>query len=278
MGIKDILVHVNVSKHCRSRLEIAARLAKAFDARLTGLYTSAVGDVPFFMMEEVGAKIEPTMRGWWLQMRDKVKAEFDAFLRGTGVAADWIEVEDNVAAMVPYHARYADLAIVGQIDPEELLPRPEYDIPEAVALESGRPVLVLPYAGTFATLGQRVLVAWNGSAQSARAVNDAFPFLRRAERVTILTINPESVRKSKTDRPGPQIAAHLSRHGIKVEARELAVDRVNVDDAILSQASDEGADLIVMGAYGHPRAREIVLGGATRALFKDMTVPILMSH
>jgi nucleotide-binding universal stress UspA family protein len=278
MGLKDLLVHVNVSKHCRTRLEIATRLAKAFDAHLTGLYTSAVGDVPFFMMEEIGANIEPTMRGWWLQMRDKVKAEFDAFLRGTGVTADWIEVEDNVAATVPYHARYADLTIVGQIDPEELLPRPEYEIPEAVALDSGRPVLVIPYAGTFTTLGQKVLVAWNGSAQSARAVNDAFPFLRRAESVTILTINPESVRKSKSDRPGQQIAAHLSRHGIKVEPRELAVDTVNVDDAILSQAADEGADLIVMGAYGHPRAREIVLGGATRALFKDMTVPIFMSH
>ncbi len=276
--MKDLLVHVNVSKHCRSRLEIAARLAKAFDAHLTGLYTSAVGDIPFFMMEEIGADVEPTMRGWWLQMRDKVKADFDAFLRDTGVAADWIEVEDDVAAMAPYHARYTDLAIIGQIDPEELLPRPEYEIPEGVALDSGRPVLVVPYAGTLTTLGQRVLVAWNGSAQSARAVNDAVPFLRRAVRVTVLTINPDGLRKRKGDHPGAQIAAHLSRHGIKADARELTVDDVGVDDMILSQASEEGADLIVMGAYGHSRAREIVLGGATRALFKDMTVPILMSH
>lgn len=124
MGMKDLLVHVNVSKHCRGRLEIAARLAKTFDARLTGLYTSAAGNVPFFMMEEIGTDVEPTMRAWWLRMRDEVKAEFDAFLRDTGVPTDWVEVDDDVAAAVPYHARYADLAIVGQIDPDELLRAP----------------------------------------------------------------------------------------------------------------------------------------------------------
>ena len=278
MGMKDLLVHVNVSKHCRSRLEIGVLLAKAFDAHLTGLFTSEARDVPFFMMEEIASKIEPTMRGWWLQARDKVKAEFEALLRNTGVAADWIEVEENVATMVPYHARYADLVIVGQTDPDELLPRPEYEIPEAAALDSGRPVLVIPYAGTFGSVGQRVLVAWNGSAQSARAVHDAFPFLRRAEKVTVLTINPEQLRKNQGDRPGAQIAAHLSRHGMKAAIREITVDRVDIDDMILSQASDEAADLIVMGAYGHPRAREIILGGATRGLFKHMTAPVLMSH
>jgi nucleotide-binding universal stress UspA family protein len=278
MGMKDILVHVNVSKHCPSRLEIAAHLAQAFDAHLTGLYTSAVGDVQFFMMEEMVSNAASTRRAWWAQMRDKRKVEFDALLRDSGVAADWIEVENDVAAMVPYHARYADLTIVGQIDPGELLPLPEYNIPEDVALASGRPALVVPYAGSFATVGRRVLIGWNGSAQSARAVNDAFPFLRRAEKVTILTVNPDGVRKSKGDRPGAQIAAHLSRHGIKADARELSVEDVDLDDAILSQASDDGADLIVMGAYGHARAREIVLGGATRALFKGMTVPILISH
>jgi nucleotide-binding universal stress UspA family protein len=278
MGMKDLLVHVNVSKHCRKRLEIAAHLAKSFDARLTGLYTSAMGDVPFFMMEEIVSKVEPTMRGWWLQARDRVKSDFDTFLRDTGVAADWVEVEDEVAAAVPYHARYADLAIVGQTDPEELLPRPEYDIPESVALDSGRPVLVVPYAGSFSTVGQRVLIAWNGSAQSARAVSDAIPFLRRAESVTILTINPQGLRSSRNDRPGARIVAHLAQHGVKAEPRELAAKDTAVDQMIQSQAADLGVDLVVMGAYGHPRSREMVLGGATRSVFKSMTVPVLMSH
>ena len=278
MRVKDILVHVNVSKHCRNRLEAAAHLAKGFDAHLTGLYTSEMSDVPFFMMEEIVSKIEPTIRGWWTLKRNQVRGEFEAIRRETGVAADWLEIDGDVGAMMPYHARYADLSIVSQIDPEELLPRPEYDVPERVALEAGRPVLVIPYAGKFTVLGRRILVAWNGSAQSARAVKDALPFLQRAERVTILMINPDRFRKGESDRPGLHLAAHLRRHAVKTEVREFAIDDISVDQVILSQACDEGSDLIVMGAYGHSRAREIVLGGATRALFKHMTTPILMSH
>ncbi len=278
MDIRDILVHLNVSRHCRARLEIATRLAKSFDSRLTGLYTSAADDIPFFMMEEIASKYEPTIRAWRMQMRDNVKAEFDACLRNMGVRADWIEVEGGVGSMVSYRSRYADLTVVGQIDPEELLPRAEYEIPERATLESGGPVLVVPYAGSFTTLGQRVLVAWNGSSQSARAVKDALPLLRRAETVTILTMNPAATHKSKDDRPNAPIVAYLSRHGVKAESRELAAADVAVGDMILSQASDTGADLIVMGAYGHPRAREMILGGATRALFQQMTVPVLMSH
>jgi len=234
MGVKDLLVHVNVSKHCRGRLEIAAQLAKAFDAHLTGLFTSAASDVPFFMMEEIAAKIEPTMRAWWMQMRDNAKAEFEAFRQKSGVAADWLDVEGDASETACYHARYADLTVVGQIDPEELLPRPEYGVPERVALESGRPVLIVPYAGKFTDVGKQILVAWNGSAQSSRAVNDALPFLAKAERVTVLTINPDNLRKGTIDRPGTHIAAHLMRHGIKADVRELAVDDIAVDDMILS--------------------------------------------
>ena len=278
MSVKDILVHINVSKHCRSRLEIAAHLAKAFDAHLTGLYTSEMSDVPFFMMEEIVAKVEPTLRGWWTLKRNQVRDAFEAIRRDTGVSADWLEVDGDVGAMMPYHARYADLTIVSQVDPEELLPRPEFDVPERVALEAGRPVLVIPYAGTFTAPGRRILVAWNGSAQSARAVKDALPFLQRAERVTVLVINPDGFRKREDERPGEHLTAHLLRHGVKAEVREFAVDNISVDQLILSHAGDEGSDLIVMGAYGHPRAREMVLGGATRALFKHTTTPILMSH
>lgn len=278
MAIKDLLVHVNVSAHCRPRLEIAAHLAKAFDAHLTALYTSASGDVPFFMMEEIASNLQPTMRAWSMDKRDKVKAAFDASCREAGIVADWQEVGADVDTMVPYQARYADLTIIGQVDSEELLPRSEYEVPERVALDSGRPVLVVPYAGKFTAIGRRILVGWNGSPQSARAVNDALPFLEKAQKVTILTINPDGVRRGKDDKPGAHIAAHLARHGVASSVQELAANDKAADDLILSRASDEGADLIVMGAYGHPRAREMVLGGATRTLFKHMTVPVMMSH
>ena len=157
------------------------------------------------------------------------------------------------------------------------MPRPEYRIPERVALESGGPVVVVPHAGAFPTVGRRVLIAWHASAQSARAVRDALPLLRKAEGVTILTSIP-AAGAGNEDRPGARIAAYLAHHGVAAKARELVVDDIAVGETILSQAADEGADLIVMGAYGHPRARELVLGGATRTLFKRMTVPTLMAH
>ena len=256
MGMKDFLVHINVSSHCRSTIEVAARLTKAFDGRLVGLFTSARTDIPFYMMEETASDVEPTMRAWWLQARDKLKAEFDEVLAGTGASGSWMEVDDRDGSAVSRHARYADLTIVGQLDPDELLPRPEYRIPERVALEFGGPVVVVPHAGAFPTIGRRVLIAWNASAQSARAVRDALPVLRKAEGGDDTDSQSRQPGGNEVDRPGAQIAAYLAHHGVAAKARELVVDDVAAGEMILSQAADEGADLIVMGAYGHrPGAR-----------------------
>ena len=135
--------------------------------------------------------------------------------------------------------------------------------------------LLVPYAGTFANVGGRVLVAWNGSAQAARAVNDALPFLQSAERVVVVMVNP--ARGDRTE--GTDIARHLARHGIAAEITDIVTDRNgNVGNVLLSRATDEAADLIVIGAYGHSRLRELVLGGVSRALLGHMTVPVLMAH
>jgi len=139
-------------------------------------------------------------------------------------------------------------------------------------------VLVVPYAGTFSAPGQRVLVAWNASPQATRAVNDALPLLARAAKVTILAINPAGGSRGHGEVPGADIALHLARHGVRAEATHVYADDIEVGDVILSRAADFSADLIVMGAYGHARLREIVLGGATRSLFEHMTAPVFMSH
>ena len=276
--MKDFLVHLNVSRHCRARVQIAARLVQAFGGHLTGLFTSAVSDVPFYMMEETDLDAGATMRAWWLRARDKAKAAFDEGLRESGVSAEWLEVDDRDGSAVARHARCADLTIVGQLDPEELLPRPEYRIPERVALDSGGPVLVVPYAGTFETVGRRVLIAWNGSAQAARAVRDALPLVSKADAVTVLEVKPERRAEATDERATHRIAAHLARHGIRASLHEVVADDIAVGEIILCRVADEGADLLVMGAYGHARASELLLGGVTRTLFKQMTVPTLMAH
>ena len=147
-----------------------------------------------------------------------------------------------------------------------------------MVLSSGRPTLVVPYIGPTRTLAQSVTVAWDAGREAARAVNDALPFLERAQAVTVMVVNPRPGIGSHGEEPGADIALHLARHGIKVEAQHLEVRDMSVADAILSRAADQSIDLLVMGAYGHSRFREWVLGGATRQIFAQMTVPVLMSH
>jgi len=149
-------------------------------------------------------------------------------------------------------------------------------LPEELALGVGRPVLVVPRYGTFETVGQRVLIAWNGSREATRAVNDAIPILKMATKVTVLSVDPEGEPDRRL--PGADLALHLARHGIAAEAESTQALDIGVGDVLLSRAADLGADLIVMGAYGHSRLREMMLGGATRHLLQHMTVPVLMSH
>ncbi len=147
-----------------------------------------------------------------------------------------------------------------------------------MALAVGRPVLVVPYAGRFEACGRRVLVAWNASRAATRAVNDAMPLLAGAETVTVLCVDPDEDRRAHGDVPGADVAVHLARHGVKARVESTASGGIGVGNAVLSRASDIGADLLVMGAYGHTRVRELLLGGATRTILESMTVPVLLSH
>ena len=129
------------------------------------------------------------------------------------------------------------------------------------------------------TPGKRVLVAWDSSREAARAVNDSLPLLARADAVHVVSINPRGHKPGELDRlPGADICLQLARHGVKAEAQHLVATDIEVGDLLLSRAADMGADLLVMGAYGHSRWREIVLGGATRQILGEMTVPVIMSH
>jgi nucleotide-binding universal stress UspA family protein len=178
--------------------------------------------------------------------------------------------------VVRLHARYADLTVVGQgIDLGDA-PGVLAILPEELALGVGRPVLVVPRYGTFPALGDHVLVAWNGSREATRAVNDAIPILQRAQKVTVLAIDPDGDPDRRI--PSADMALHLARHGINAVAAQTRGADITVGDVLLSYAADLGVDLIVAGGYGHTRFREMVLGGATRHLLQHMTVPVFLSH
>jgi nucleotide-binding universal stress UspA family protein len=182
------------------------------------------------------------------------------------------------SAVVPQHARYADLCILGQ-EPAESAASMGYTFPEQLLFLTGRPILFVPASGDFATLGRHIVVAWNASRPAARSVNDAMALIERAERITVLMVNPSKIIDWPGAVPGERLVEHLSRHGATAGA--IRIDNVRSDsvaDALLANARAVGGDLVVAGAFGHPRLWEKLLGGVTADLLARMDLPVLMSH
>jgi nucleotide-binding universal stress UspA family protein len=281
MSYKDLLVVLDPEPAARQRIDAAALLAERFAAHLVGLYPLPVPQRPRELGYFDPALLDPYIQDQRERARDtadRVRLEFEHAAGSRGLSAEWRLIPEGPEADPALHARYADLAIFGQLDPgradvEMLRPRPEQ-----VALASGRPVLVIPYAGRFETIGRRVVVAWNATREAARAVHDALPLLSAADSVVVLTIDAREGRRGHGELPGADISLHLARHGVKAQIEHTVSGDLPVGEVLLSRAADLAADLLVMGAYGHSRMRELLLGGATRSLLRSMTLPVLMSH
>lgn len=278
MSYKNILVHLDESERAAARLDFAIEFARAFDAHLAALYVVQLPFVPFLAEAEASAQIIEAQMERARALKDEAKKMFDRRAAAAGISLEWRESEGDAIDTIAMHARHGDLAILGQANPEETVSSNPRNLPELVALSAGRPVLVLPYAGAFRAQPERVMVAWNASREAARAVNDALPLLQRAKQVVLLAVNPRKGTLGHGAVPGADIAAHLARHGVKAVAAQTVAPDEDVGDVLLSRASDEGAELIVMGCYGHSRLRELTLGGVSRHLFGHMTVPVLLSH
>jgi nucleotide-binding universal stress UspA family protein len=279
MGYKNLLVHVDDTKGCAARVGAAIELATAHDAHLTGVYIVTDPSPAAFVQGYLPPETLEMVRQEAQKRADAALARFTEVAKHNQISFE--SRTDRVlytamAEALATHARYADVAILGQSDPDDS-DNPRY-LPEEVTLASGRPSLVIPYIGPAATLGQRVTVAWDASREAARAVNDALPILKRARAVGVVSVNPSDTPFGHGEQPGADIALHLARHGIKVEVQRIEARDIDVPNIILSHIADQSSDLLVMGAYGHSRLREFVLGGVTRTILHDMTVPVLMAH
>ncbi|MCW3475046.1 universal stress protein [Limobrevibacterium gyesilva] len=284
MPIKDILVHLDTSPRSDVRLTLAAGLAARHEANLIGLHVVELpppdmfyGFPTAFMDLERAEDVIDRLRAARLEEAARIEAAFRDRLRRDGLSGEWRLVEGDVGETLALHTRYADLVILGQPDPDTPA-GPAANVPVPALMTSGRPILMVPFAGTFPAIGERVLVGWNASAESARALNDAIPLLLHAKKVTVLAINPRRGIAGDGDVPAADIALHLARHGIKAEAAHTVAVDISEGDALLSYAADLGADMLVCGMYGHSRLRELVFGGVTRNLLSHMTVPVFMSH
>ena len=273
MTYKTILVHLDQNPRRAERLRVGFELAERFDAHLVGLFAIGAAYIPSFAVAEAGPVVQEIERRNRREAAAAAEAEFRRAERRAPAKSEWRVSPDEVTPAVRLSARYADLVILGQPEPQQRLERVTV---EDIVLSAGRPVLLLPYAGRFPGRFKRVMVAWNASRESARAVTDALPLLQASDAVEVVAFEPQ--RGDHGEVPGADLSLYLARHGVKATAARQTAPDLDIGSQILSRAADMDANLIVMGAYGHSRLRELALGGATRSLLDAMTVPVLMAH
>jgi nucleotide-binding universal stress UspA family protein len=275
MSYKTILVHVDESEHARGRIRLAAAVAMTENAHLIG--TAMTGASRYIQRTSMLAELDPNFAVHLEFLRKRANRgleEFEKTALKLGIPSfEKRLVDDEAGGGICLQARYCDLIVIGQIDPQEPAPIVMPDFPQYVVLNSGRPVLIVPYAGRFENIGNRVLIAWDASMAATRTITSALPLLRHAQIVDVALFNPQAHGAG----PGSDVALYLSRHNIKVNVLQRTTDG-DIGTALLSLAIDMNSDLLVMGGYGHSRFREILLGGVTRTVLESMAVPVLMSH
>jgi nucleotide-binding universal stress UspA family protein len=273
MSYKTILVHVDERPRAKERLELGLQLATDFDAHLVALFALDAARIPSYALAEAGPLLQEIELRRRTEAATAAESEFRQAQRRASANAEWRLSMGGALPALQTSARYADLVLAAQPEPGDML---AMALAGELVLSAGRPVLFVPYAGRFRSTGKRVLVAWNASREATRAVSDALPLLARAESVEVVAFEPRSGDHGEA--PGADIALYLARHGVKATAARQSAPEIDIGAQILSRAADTGADLIVMGGYGHSRLRELVLGGVTRSMLEAMTVPVLMSH
>jgi len=279
MSYKTIIVHVDESKHASARAKLAASIAVREQAHLIG---AAMTGIPQFVHDTVALSADnPDIASYLDTLRERADAvlkKFEDIAQQMGVASvESRRVDDEAGYGMALQARYADLVVLGQHDPDDATANTTADFPEYVVMNCTRPVLIVPRAGNFSELGKKVLIAWNDSNEAAAAVNHALPLLKQADAVEVVVFEAPKKPSSNAVESGADLALYLARHQIKADVMQETTSE-EIGAALLKTAAGLGSDLLVMGCYGHSRLRETLLGGATRTILRSMTIPVLMSH
>jgi nucleotide-binding universal stress UspA family protein len=281
MAFKDILVFVDPSPASMYRLRIAADLARRCTAHLIGIYV-----VPGNLDDRASGGFARGELAVCAVLERHHLAEERSVVQVGRQFADLVKHDEIRAELrlvrnagsergVLLNCLCADLMVVGQAVPNGL---PESWIPKHLLLASGLPMLVVPKAWTSDIFGERIVIAWNASKEARRAIADALPFLATAQAVHIIVVDADRHSGRHGEEPGANIALHLARHGTPVVVERLKSAGTSTADAILSAAKRHDADLIVMGAHGHSRSRQLLFGSVTQAILENAAIPVLMSH
>jgi nucleotide-binding universal stress UspA family protein len=279
MSYKTNLVDAAPSPRAEAIATCAVRIALDQQAHLVGLASTGIKPMMYQCSAAApGVPLSPDDLSALTAAARQALARFT--LTATRLGAPSCEerlTDDSQADAMVLHARYCDLVVVGQENHIALAPSSDDILPQKLILHCPRPVLVVPRAGRFEQVGMRPLLAWNGDMAACRAIQGALPLLRRAALATLAVVNPTQVYGAHGEQPGADLASYLARHGVLVDVVVRQTDG-HVGDALLSLAAEIGADVLVMGCYGHTRLRELLLGGATRDILAGMTLPVLMAR
>ena len=278
MVYKTILVHCNDRRRLPRLLDPAVHLSAAFGAQLIGVSVSPpIMAIPAGMPGTPDTIVIDERAKAYRAENSAMKAAFEEVAAAQNIAAEWRQEDaggGTVTRIVTRHARCADLVIASQAASDSNVC--SLDVPDRLAMESGRPVLIIPNGGSLQPVFNRVVVGWTARREATRAMFDALPLLKRADKVTVLEVDPEPLQEAMEYRTAA--CATLTRHGVICEADVAVSSHGNAGDALLAYCERTKADLLIMGCYGHSRLREFVLGGTSRRLLAGMTLPVLMSH
>jgi nucleotide-binding universal stress UspA family protein len=270
-AIQTILVHVDAGPHGLPRLQVARALGARFGATVTALYAVTPVHVEMALELSMSGASKALLQVDHARLA-AARSLVDGACTEPGVPIGWRESVDAPEYSFIREACYADLLVLGQYDREHrdtgVLP----DFVQSVVIASARPALIVPYIGTRALTFGTVLVAWKETREAARALSAALPILRLAGAVHV-ALEADMQASHKT-----LLEQFLQRHGVHARYHTLEGAPGLSGEFMLSMAADLNADLLVMGCYGHSRAREMVLGGASRTALRSMTLPVLMAH
>ena len=280
MNFKTILVHLDHSNRSPARAAMASRWARAHESHLIGLVPTGLYDgvLPADAIATGMADYIAESADYLRRRAEAIAREFREGIAGAGPLSYEVRLVDGVTmdAVVRYgHA--SDLLVLGQSDDSNGKDITVRGLAEQVLMEVGRPVLLVPSAGIFPDVPKNIVAAWDGSREAAMALRAALPALRGARRVTLVSLRHPRDEDNAQRLLVSDMIQYLLRHGVRACA-ESEVTEIDIADALLSRVSDLGADLLVMGGYSHSRLRERILGGVTRQILAQMTVPVLMAH
>lgn len=275
-----IAVHLGADNGCKRRIEVAIKLATEHQAELVGVYPFDVTPQEVYSGTALPSEVTKMIRERIQSDREQIKQEFLEATKAAGIAAHWRMPKGPIDEVLALHARYSRLLVMSKAEDRQSTASPiTTNLPETVIMAAGRPVMMVPAVGTLTTIGERVLFCWDKKREAARAFADAAPLLRAAKELVVLAIDEDTELLREQDIQENDFSALCTALGYPTPKVLLRSSKgVGVGNVILNTATDYGSDLIVMGAYGHSRMRQWIMGGASKTLLNSMTVPVMLSH